>query len=446
VNSGALQAGKARCFRFVRRCFDPHSGQLDLVYAIDDAAEMVETLQLPLPARAMEPAGRPAFERALDVLHLVAGVSYYKAVLPPLIDTGSLQLDSGLAGFLQHLYTHGLAEFAHRNGLDLRGRVQFPVNAGAPPRPPALDLRPQALVAMGGGKDSLVSLELLRAAGLAVQPFAVGSSPLIAETVAVAGLPFMQVPRTLAPALAQMNEAGAWNGHVPVTAINSLVGVCLALLHGMRWVVFSNERSADEATLVDDSGHAVNHQYSKSLDFERRLRALLHEQVSAELEYFSLLRPLSEAEVARRFSKLSAYHPVFSSCNRNFHHQGSRISGRWCGDCPKCRFTSLALAPQLTPAQLQAIIGRNLLADPGQLEGFRALCALRSEKPWECVGEAAESRALLAALLDNPDWLDAYVVQALAADLNDHRGQLADWYQPGSQHCIPAEVLRRVDL
>jgi hypothetical protein len=298
---------------------------------------------------------------------------------------------------------------------------------------------------MGGGKDSLVSLEILREGGVELQPVCVGGSELIADTVKTAGLPLIRIERELSPALGLMNEAGALNGHVPVTAINSAILVCASLLYGYRWVVFSNESSADEATLTDEQGRRINHQYSKSLDFETDLRATISREVSADIDYFSLLRPLKELAIAQRFSDLSAYHPVFSSCNRNFHLDGPRTSGRWCGACPKCRFTALALAPFMQPEELLAIMGRDVLDEAGQEEGFRALCRLGVEKPFECVGSVDESRSAMKRLGAMEAWKDKLIVKQLQAELTDlDIPEFETLVLARDEHCIPQRVLEHV--
>lgn len=445
--------GRAEQFQFLDHQYDPHTGVATLAYGFGRGTPLVETLTFPYAPWPADPARQAAFLRALGVLHLIAGVSYYKAALPPSIDPGGHVLDERLAAFLETTWTEGLAEFAHVNGLDLKGRIRFPAASGgdalsvrgmslAEP----LELPARALVAIGGGKDSLVSLEWLRDAGVDIQPATVGASTLIGDTVRAAGLPLLRIERELAPRLIEMNTAGAWNGHVPVTAINMAILTCAALLYGYRWVVFSNERSAEQPTLTGPEGRTVNHQYSKSLAFERQFRNVVHEHVAPDLEVFSLLRPLSEAAVAQRFARLTQYHAVFSSCNRNFHRDGSRIEGRWCGDCPKCRFTTLALAPWLSPDELVAILGANLLDDPAQEEGFRALCALGLDKPFECVGTVEESRALLAALLDQPDWADKAIVRRLGAQVRDSAGTLQALLEPAGPHEIPDEVASRVAL
>jgi hypothetical protein len=445
--------GSVNRFRFLERRYDPRTGEARLGYALDNGAHgdegdrqrLVETLKFPWAPWPPEASRQAAFLRALDLLHLVAGVSYWKAAIPSKLDLGDHRLDPAGADFLRELYEQGLAEFAHVNGLDLAGKVPFEANRETIPEPPELVLPERALVAMGGGKDSLVALEMLRDAGIEVQPVTVGGSALVAETVAAAGLPLLRIERRLAPELAELNRAGAWNGHVPVTAINSLVLLCAAILYGFRWVVFANERSADEATLEDARGRAVNHQYSKSLAFEGALADRVERTVAGGLEYCSLLRPLWEVAVAERFSRLQAYHGVFSSCNRNFHQDGPRIPGRWCGDCPKCRFTFLALAPHLEPARLREIFGADLLDDPAQEPGYRALCGLGAEKPFECVGTVSESRALLAALASRDGWRDHAVVRALADHIDEPPGRLEELLAERGPHRIPDALLRRLE-
>lgn len=437
----------ARCFRFVRHGYDPAGGEARLVYALDDGPELTETIRFPDAPWPQSAASQAAFAQALKLLHAIAGVSYYKTCVPSRIDTAGAPPDEATAAFLERLYVEGLAEFAHANQLELKGRVRFRAEAPSGLPAPTLGLPGRALAAIGGGKDSLVSLELLRSCGLEMQAVCVGHSSLIAETVSAAGLPLLRIGRRLAPELAEMNQAGALNGHVPVTAINSAILLCAAILYDYRYIVFSNERSADEATLTDSRGRPVNHQYSKGLAFERALRSLVQAQVGADIEYFSMLRPYSDLAIARRFSAMGQYHGVFSSCNRNFHLDGARIEGRWCGACPKCRFTTLMLAPWLAPPEVAAILGADLLDDPGQEDGFRALCRLGVEKPFECVGSVDESRAAMRALGALSGWRDKHVVKALAAELEDlELPDLQTLLEARGPHCIPPELMADVDI
>jgi hypothetical protein len=437
----------AGVFRFVRRDWFADEGRVDLVYAFDDGPELVESIRFPGPPR-LTPGREQAFGVALDLLHWIAGVSYYKAGVPPRIVCDGRAPDASTAALLDLVYTDGLAEFAHENGLDLRGRVRFPRRDDADDEAPMLGLARRALVPVGGGKDSIVTLEALRAAGEPVLAAWVGSSPLIAEVVARSGLAPLRVERTLSPLLFEMNRAGAWNGHIPVTAINSAILIVAAILHDADEVVFSNERSASAPTLEAD-GHAVNHQWSKGWDFERRFGEMVDQRVAADLRYYSLLRPLSELAVTRRFARHERYDDVFSSCNRNFRILGERPGARWCGQCPKCHFVFLALAPFVPKLRLIGIFGRNLLDDASLAPGFDALIEWNAAKPFECVGEAVESRAAFAALAIRPEWREdelvarfrTRILPALGASVPPLEALLA----PMGPHRIPERLAGFLD-
>jgi UDP-N-acetylmuramoylalanine--D-glutamate ligase len=438
---------QADCFHFLECNYDPETGVARLSYCFDDGPELVEQITFPDAPWPLEASRQACFHRALEILHLVAGVSYYKAGLSSRIKVKNPRSIEGISIFLNELYVKGLGELGYVNQVDIARRINFPVaGEGAADSARPLILPERALVAMGGGKDSLVGLDLLQKADLDVMPVCVGNSVLIKETVRAAGLPLIQIGRQLAPELARMNRAGAWNGHVPVTAINSAILLCASMLYGFRYIVFSNERSADEATLVTDEGVEVNHQYSKGSEFESAFRAVIASQISPDIEYFSVLRQHSELGIVRRFSQLKKFHPVYSSCNRNFHLDGPRVDTRWCLDCPKCRFAALSLALYLSPDEVIAIQGGDLLNDPAQQDGFRELCGLGRDKPFECVGEAGESRAALAALGDRREWCEHAVVRALLPGLSAvDIPALETLLQPSGRHFIPAVLRKRME-
>jgi hypothetical protein len=306
----------------------------------------------------------------------------------------------------------------------------------------------RALVAIGGGKDSLVSIEALRALGVEQVVTWVGGSPLIRACAERTGLPTLAIERQLAPQLFDYNRQGAWNGHIPVTAINSAILILAALLTGANQVVFSNERSASYGSLIEGAGE-VNHQWSKGWDFERDFAAEVRRRIDPELAYYSLLRPLSELAVARQFARLDHYDAHFSSCNRNFHLLGERPASRWCGVCPKCHFVFLALAPFMPKPRLVAIFGRNLLDEAHQAPGFDALIEYREHKPFECVGEGRESRAAFAALAALPAWREDALVARFATEilpqLDGETLAIAPQLQPQGEHGIPAALWSRLD-
>lgn len=432
---------QAQTFHFVSCNYA--EGVAELAYAFDDGAELVERIRFP-DAPALTAERRVAFAAALRLLHLIAGVSYYKAGVPAAIAVAGWTPDAATAELLDTLYLHGLAEFAYRNGLDLRGRIHFPRATATTAPAPALGLPRRALVPIGGGKDSLVAVEALKAIAAAATAVWIGTSPLIAACAARTGLPTLNIARDIAPGLFELNRRGAWNGHIPVTAINSAILVCAAILYGFDAIAFANERSASSATL-EYAGQQVNHQWSKGWAFEHSLAAYLRSRVAADLDYCSLLRPHSELAVTRAFAHAgAAYFDAFSSCNRNFRILGPKPADRWCGQCPKCHFVFLALAPFLPKPRLLAIFGRNLLDDETQAAGFDALLEYRNHKPFECVGEGAEARAALAALATRPEWSEDALIarfrREILPQLDAAQLALAPWLAPAGEHGVPPRL------
>lgn len=410
-------------FRFSGWDYD--RGVAELRYALDDEVEFVERIAFP------GATGEPSLP-LLDLLHLICGVSYYKTTAPAAIEAPESR-------FLRGLYTDGLGEFAYVNGIDIWG-LRFSV-PGPPPAaagPPAQPRAPLALprrtaVPIGGGKDSIVTLETLRAAGEPVLALSVGNADPIRRTVEVAGVEHVVVERELSPNLRELNAAGALNGHVPVTAIVSAIACAAAPLYGFDAVAMSNERSASWGNLIWH-GSEINHQWSKGVAFENDLRRELARRAPG-LELFSLLRPWSELAIGRAFARLHGYDQAFTSCNSVFVRDPAHRGVGWCGDCPKCRFVFLVLAPWMEPARLVAIFERNLLDDAAQLDGFAALLGLGAHKPFECVGEERESAAALTLLTGREAWRDTAVVRALA-----ERAPAVDpapFLEPSREHLIP---------
>jgi hypothetical protein len=181
----------------------------------------------------------------------------------------------------------------------------------------------------------------------------------------------------------------------------------------------SNESSASVPNL-EWRGRPVNHQWSKGLAAERLLRDALVAQAGLTDGCFSLLRPLSEVHIARQFARLDGYDEVVTSCNRAFRLTGT-TGQRWCNACDKCRFVFLALAPSTGRDRLRAIFGTDLLADPGQLSGFRDLVGLGAHKPLECVGDVDEALCALRLLSEDDGWRDAPVVRSLVAEVPPRR-------------------------
>jgi hypothetical protein len=452
-----------QAFRFLSRELDAH-GHVTLRYALDEEIFFVEKLDLPVEVGRLREVDREQVDGLLALLHWVAGVSYFKAALPPRVVFESGDPPPATSALLEALYSEGLAELAYTNGLQGLPRPRFarsPQLGGGDRQPSPASVRRASvphgsgpvelplgriLVPVGGGKDSAVALEIVRRSGVELALFSLGDAPPIARTVAVAGLPRLLATRTLDAMLLALNGEGAINGHVPITAIVSCVALLTAALNGFDAVAMANERSASAGNVSWD-GVEVNHQFSKGLRAERLLSAAVSE-LAPDLSLFSVLRPASELAIARAFARMERYHAAFTSCNAIFRIDPALRASSWCCDCPKCRFVYLALAPFLAPEPLQAIFGHDLLDDERQFEGFAQLTATGGHKPFECVGEEQESLAAMRLLSRDERWRERRVVRRLAAevlpqfppDAGDPEAVLA----LSDEHCVPAALLAGV--
>jgi len=415
--------------------FDQSSGVLSLRYAFDGGPQFEERITFPV-GRVLGEAERAALDRVFRLMLLACGVSYYKAFAPRRVRCTAFALDRVTAEFFREFYVKGLAEFAWRNRIDLSDLSI----EGAGEAPPAIELSlpRRTCVPIGGGKDSIVSVECLREAGEPLVLFALGNAQPIEDTIRVANLPAIRVTRRLDPALFDLNAAGALNGHVPITGILSMIVLACAILCGFDAIAMSNEHSASAPNVAD-----VNHQWSKSYEFEQAFAEHIERHVVRGVRYFSLLRPLTEVAIARRFARLAQYFPVFRSCNTAFRQDVARRPGNWCCDCPKCRFVFLALAPFVEKARLVTIFGRDMLDDAAQIDGFGELCGVVGHKPFECVGEVEESAAVMSHIASMGEWRDDAVVRALAPQV---RGPVFDSLLAlRGPHRVPDRYLAMLD-
>ena len=426
---------------------DPDTGRASFDYALTGPGgelRFTEVITFPVPATPPDAATLATLDRVLDLLHLVAGVSYYKTAAPRRIVLPA-PLGEAAVDLVTAVYTKGLAEYAYLNDLPYVLELTPERAPGDVVGPAPLDNRDgRPLSAVGGGKDSIVSLEALRRAGFDPVPFSVNPNPVIVAVNEASGLTALAARRKLDPVLFELNAAGARNGHIPVTAINSLIAVATAVLHGLGPVVMSNERSASDPNLIWN-GHEINHQWSKGVAAEGLLRAALAGHAGLVEPYFSLLRPLSELHIARLFAQFTRYDDVVTSCNAAFKLHDP--SARWCGHCPKCRFVFLAMAPFMPRARLVHIFGADLLADPDQTPGYLELLGIDAHKPFECVGEVEESVVALQLLTERPEWSDAPVVRALAAAVPATAWATAaesDVFTPGGPHFVPAAYAKTI--
>jgi hypothetical protein len=414
-----VSAPRGRVFRYRDYATDAERGVLTCRYELD-GREFTERVTLPPGPRWHTEAARAAAR----LVFLLSGVSYYKTAAPPVIDFGATALTGAEEAFLRDFYLQGLAEFAYRNNLELTALTlearRAPDQNPEPPAPPAPPAPKRALVPFGGGIDSIVTVEQVRQradVALFVVSRPADRFDAIEQPAAVTGLPVVRAEREIDPQLLRSAELGFLNGHVPVTGILSAIAVLAAALEDRDAVVMSNEWSASVPTLEVD-GRPVNHQYSKSEDFEAAFRAVLAAGPARLPGYFSWLRDRTELWVGREFAKLGPYHASFRSCNKAFYTERARRFAYWCGECDKCAFIDLILSPFLPADALRRIfaVTGEPLADPALEPKFLSLLGAGA-KPFECVGEVAECRAAVLLAARRDDRADTPLLRELAAEV-----------------------------
>lgn len=336
----------------------------------------------------------------------IIGLSYYKIKAAPLIKGPATQNQASLA-VIQKTYQEGMAEFFIRNRLAYPYPQQFDFSAldyDQKTKTLALDPR-RSLCAFGGGKDSFVAADILKTENdLDVTPVSIVMSDFTSAKLNLANANGDQalrfIKRTLDPGIKTLPKDKSYNGHIPITAINSLILMIEACRTGIAHVVFANEASASEPTIQKGDIHA-NHQYSKSFDMECALQkafeAIARSANTPMPSYYSILRPFSELWIAREFAKLGIHHAHVMSCNRNFSAANPLPDGeRWCRACPKCAFSYLILSPFLSKEDRAVVFGEADFFDiPALIPFYKELLGLSEQKPWECVGTIDECRAAL---------------------------------------------------
>lgn len=323
-------------------------------------------------------------------------ISYWKSTCSPKIVVKPFVLNDKQIAFWKKLYYNGLSEFFYINGIDAKEDEFVTINVESDKTLEKVNFTTSDtyIVPIGGGKDSVVTLELLLQSGKDICPMIINPRGATLECARIAGFGrdnFIEVKRTIDSNLLELNAKGYLNGHTPFSAMLAFHSLLVAAITGRKNIALSNESSANESTIV---GTNVNHQYSKSLEFENDFRKYVFDYITNDINYFSFLRPLSELQIAMLFAKNDKYFDVFKSCN-----VGSKTD-IWCGNCPKCLFAYIILSPFIKPEVLNRIFGKSMLDDPSLQLYFDQLTGLMPTKPFECVGTIDEVNTALAMTIE----------------------------------------------
>ena len=361
-------------------------------------------------------------------------ISYWKLACSPKVLIRPHKLDPLQVQWWTKLYYHGLGEFLFLNGIAIEQEDLMQIESFGTPLNKIIQQVDfvKTLVPVGGGKDSVVTLELLSDSDTEVFPLVLNMNPAMERTISNTNTnpeKVLKVKRVLDPLLLEMNDRGFLNGHTPFSALLAFVSVLVASASGIANIALSNENSANESTVP---GTKINHQYSKSFEFESDFRWYCETYVHEQVNYFSFLRPLNEFQIAGLFSGFERHHSTFRSCN-----VGSKRDV-WCGKCPKCLFTFIILSPFISHDKLNAIFGQNLLKEADLEQSFYELTGQVAVKPFECVGTPDEVNLALNyvyfSAASKPLLLKEYNFRAITdADFTSALSELGDEHALKSQ-------------
>jgi hypothetical protein len=379
--------------------FDGDLLRIRYSFNLSDTYSFRPSVEIPIKKGLMQPVGmlsRDATDNLVFHCGMIELISYWKSACPPRVIVKPHFLNRDQVGFWKKVYYQGLGEFFFLNSIDT-GEEDFMelTSEGHDTTKPLIhDTMQGSIVPVGGGKDSAVTMGLLNHSGENWIPFVINPGKTSREMIAAAGKAegqTVEFKREIHPLLLQLNEQGFLNGHTPFSALLAFYSLLAAFLTGRGEIILSNESSANESTVP---GTLINHQYSKSLEFESDFRKYVRDHISPDFNYFSLLRPLSELQIAGIFSEMPEFHALFRSCNA-----GSKTNS-WCCHCPKCLFTFIILSPFLRPEILSGIFGKNLLDDSSLEHTFRQLAGHEEYKPFECIGTVDEVNYAITKAFD----------------------------------------------
>ena len=380
-------------FYFTWYDFDPTTLKASFFYSFDHEINFTETIDFVCPEfTPINTIDSEIMHTLLFHLSLAIGISYYKLYPTQNLVIESWSLTEDQKAFWKTFYIQGLGEFFFRNNLSPVWLINFINGTKITPQKPFSSSSQIPMIAIGWGKDSIVSIELIKKLNIPFYTSTFGKDYYLHKVVGdKIWAPRLLMVRTIDPLLFDMNQQGYYNGHVPISGIIAFVLTTAAYLYNYKYIIMSNEKSANEGNTVMD-GIEINHQRSKSYQFESDFSEYIKKYLSPDVEYFSLLRGIYELKIAKLFSKYSEYFDIFSSCNNNFKiiEKNKTTAHRRCWHCPKCAFVYTTLRPYLNDEDTQNIFGQELYDNRKLFTTYKELLGIDGIKPFECVGTNEE--------------------------------------------------------
>ncbi len=371
---------------------------------------------------------REILDGLLFHVHLALGMSYYKFFPTKNLIVKTAKIDEYQQNFWKKMYLNGLWEFFYTNNFDPTEVAIFESQSEKIFLKKDFWVQEKSLVAIGWWKDSIVSIELLKNAGkdFDLVTLAVQDNILYQNTQKIAGKKRLSLERKFQD-YSHLLQEWYYNWHVAITWMIAFVLEVAAYLYEYKNIVLSNEKSANFWNIFW-KWIEVNHQYSKSLQFEKDFWEYVENYMTANVKYFSFLRPFYELKIAELFAKYGKkYFKEFSSCNTNFKIFKEKYQKNhtwyWCLECPKCAFVYAILRPFLTKEETFDIFGEELYEKKSLEKLFRELLGISGIKPFECVGTNEEVIFAMKKSLDTWKWKLPYILEIFALEVDKNMSE-----------------------
>ena len=446
---------KFTTFHIEKYSFDRNTHIASFTYSFDHDVYFTETIAFPKAWILTENLqNQEALDSFLFPIGLAFGISYYKLFPTREIHVHTWNLSDNQQHYRRDFYINGLSEFFYVNQMNPSDLCHFINQSDKQHSRAEHTPGSKSLVPIGWGKDSCVSIELMKQTGEDFDLFTFGKDyPLHKRVVEVVDKSRLVMRRQLAPELFDMNKQWYYNGHVSITGLIAFVTLLAGYLYGYKRIVMSNEKSANIGN-IEREWFTINHQYSKSLEFEQQFNNYTQQYITPHISYFSLLRGRYEIRIAQEFCQHEHYFSTFSSCNRNFHIAGdNKFPQRRCTVCPKCAFVFAMIRPFVNHEQMISILGKDLYEDESLRDLYQELLGRKDIKPLECVGtkEEVQLAMYLATQKYQKEWrilpiiLQQFTKKAEQLfDKNYFNRLQKEHFSRSGEHCIPDNLLKKI--
>ena len=259
-------------------------------------------------------------------------------------------------------------------------------------------IREKTLAFFGGGKDSLVAAKLLESIE---QPY---DSLVYASSIyGNLGSQHQQISRLLnfcnpdnrhrqwilddfldAPVVTLGPKSQSKTLTAAETPSSIFASLPIALAHDITDISLGHEKSSDTGQVIwEKTGEDVNHQWGKSFEAERLLNQYIRDHLMCDFRYFSILKPIHDVLI---FNLLREHEELA------VHTQSCNLSKPWCRRCPKCVYVWVNYMAYLDIDLVNSIFKENLGDVSENVPIFRGLLGFADQIPFECVGQADETR------------------------------------------------------